>query len=321
MASPHVAGVVALMKSVAPGMTPAQLDALLTGGTITEDLGAPGRDNLYGNGLIDARAAVVEALDLGGDPPPTPIPTLVATPRAINFGSGLTSATLQLTIAGEGSLVVSSVTQDSPGWLSVSLENVDASGLGTYVLSVSRGGLGAGTYSAAVTAVSTANTVSVPVVMNVSDASAADTGFQFILLVDPNTLDTLAFQLLEPVNGRYDYSFDDVEPGTYVIIGGTDLDYNFFLCHGGEACGSYPTLEQPRAVDVDRDLVGLDFGSGYLAVISAQASGSGSPSDSSSTLPSRGIPRLDPESAGQKSLSGKRPRRRADAEGTDDVRR
>lgn len=42
MASPHVAGVVALMKALYPGLTPDTFDALQSGGYLTEDLGDSG---------------------------------------------------------------------------------------------------------------------------------------------------------------------------------------------------------------------------------------------------------------------------------------
>ena len=61
MASPHVAGVAALMKAVDPALTPAEFDALLSSGQLTTDLGAGGRDDVFGHGLIDARKAVEAA--------------------------------------------------------------------------------------------------------------------------------------------------------------------------------------------------------------------------------------------------------------------
>lgn len=54
MASPHTAGVVALMLS--SGVLPADARALLS--STSEDLGTAGHDVFYGNGLVDAQAAV-----------------------------------------------------------------------------------------------------------------------------------------------------------------------------------------------------------------------------------------------------------------------
>jgi serine protease len=56
MATPHVAGVAALIWSYFPGKTAAQIRAALT--STAEDLGAPGRDNSFGHGLIRAKNAL-----------------------------------------------------------------------------------------------------------------------------------------------------------------------------------------------------------------------------------------------------------------------
>lgn len=57
MATPHIAGVLALLKSFKPTATPAELvDALMSS---AEDLGESGKDNSYGNGLAQAYAAAL----------------------------------------------------------------------------------------------------------------------------------------------------------------------------------------------------------------------------------------------------------------------
>ena len=66
MATPHMAGVVALMKAVAPSLTPQKVAELLTSGALTDDLGAPGKDDQFGYGLINASKAVAAAAASGG---------------------------------------------------------------------------------------------------------------------------------------------------------------------------------------------------------------------------------------------------------------
>jgi subtilisin family serine protease len=61
MAGPHVAGVVALMRQAAPDLDVTTIKQVLMDTAI--DLGAPGDDNNYGNGLVDAYAAVSSVLD------------------------------------------------------------------------------------------------------------------------------------------------------------------------------------------------------------------------------------------------------------------
>ena len=58
-ASPYVAGVAALMMSANPTLSADQVETILQ--NTTRDLGSPGRDSIYGWGLVNADAAVQEA--------------------------------------------------------------------------------------------------------------------------------------------------------------------------------------------------------------------------------------------------------------------
>jgi subtilisin family serine protease len=63
MAAPHVTGVVALVLAADPSLSAAQLRDRLT--TFAVDLGAPGRDDLYGAGLLNARNSLTRTLAPG----------------------------------------------------------------------------------------------------------------------------------------------------------------------------------------------------------------------------------------------------------------
>ncbi len=103
MATPHVAGVAALMKSVYPDLTPAQFDDALTAGLLTDDLGAPGRDDQFGNGLINAQKAVAASVALANGAGTPVDPVLAVSPASINFGAFESTFDIELRNAGGGS--------------------------------------------------------------------------------------------------------------------------------------------------------------------------------------------------------------------------
>jgi serine protease len=265
MAAPHVAGVIALMKSVNPSLTPAQIDALLQAGLLTEDLGLPGRDDFYGRGLIDASAAVLAA----GAAPPDPDPALAVTPSGLNFGVVLAETEILLAKASPMPLSITSIDEDSGGWLSVTPIAVDGDGLGRYRVAVDRTGLAEGTYAASIAIVSSAGTTNVPVVMRVGGPITSDAGFHFVALVDAETLVPLDELGVAAVEGQYAFHFENVPEGDYLLVAGTDNDNDGYICDGGEACGAYPTLDVATPIRVDAELSEADFGTGFRQSIGA----------------------------------------------------
>jgi serine protease len=285
MAAPHVAGVAALMEAADPGLTPAEFDALLGSGALTNDLGTAGRDDVFGHGLIDARKAVEAAGASGSEDP-----LLLVNPSSLNFGATLTTATFQVSNGGGGTLTVTSVSEAEP-WLSVS----PSSGLGTYTVTVDRSGLGDGTYTGEIDVTSTqAGSATVTVVMSVSaNAADADAGYHYILVVNPDTFDTVAEFSAAAASGEYPYALDDVPSGTYLLFAGSDTDNDLFICGTGEACGAYPTLGRPELIQITTGRSDLDFVSGFLQTIETVA-----PSEAAPALPQRGFRRLAPRRVG-----------------------
>lgn len=268
MAAPLVAGVVALMKAIYPALTPEELDILLLNGSITEDIGAAGRDDQFGSGLIDAFGALVTAQNLaGGGVLPL---TLTVNPTVLNLGPQ-SAATLMVKKNGgnaDEQLLVNAVTTDVP-WLVISEENVGADKLGTYKVIVNRDQLIPGIYTATITVDADSPGVAdveVPVSMQVvTPIVGGNAGFHYVLLVDSETLE---FQAQDNVSfdigaGGYAYSFTNVPAGTYKIFAGTDSNNDFFIGDPGEAYGAYLTLDQPVAIEISQNRSGLDFKSNF----------------------------------------------------------
>ncbi|MEV6237000.1 S8 family serine peptidase [Lentzea sp. NPDC051838] len=111
MASPHVAGVAALLKSTNPTATPAQLRQLLA--TQADDLsctdtrcsGTTAKNNFFGEGRVDALAAV------GSEPPPGTSFENAADVNIPDNGAAVTS-----------SITVSGVTGNAPATLKVAVD-------------------------------------------------------------------------------------------------------------------------------------------------------------------------------------------------------
>ena len=278
MASPHVAGVVALMKSIHATLTPGEVDALIVAGQITEDISGDGelnRNDNYGYGLIDALKAVEQATVLAtGNPPPT---VLTVSPSIASIQSALSSIELTVGKNGSGAISVSSFNADT-AWATLSPVSIDVEGLGTYELNVDTTGLSDGVYTVLANFVSDVNsTVSATINVIVNSVNVSpDAGRIYVLLIDPITGDQVYFAEQDPANGEYSYSVTGVEPGDYYILAGSDLDNNLLICEAGESCGSYPTLEDAAVISVDSDMTNLDFNISFDQNLgSAQLFGSG----------------------------------------------
>jgi serine protease len=274
MATPHIAGVAALMKSVYSSLTPDEFVSALQSGAITEDLGVIGRDDQFGHGLIDALGAVLTAQQLaaGGALPDNPF--MAASPGSLNFGVSAVNVTLNLRNTGTGvtPLTITSVTNDSGGWLTHTAP-VGGGDLGDYTFSVDRSNLADNIYSATITIVSSVNTVTIPVIMQVTTIPTFDNvGLQYILLFDPVAQNTLEQASANPVNGSYSFRFDQILAGEYQIYAGTDLDNDGFICNEGEACGIYPNSTPDQTTFIlNQDLLGVDIITGFANLFTNSA--------------------------------------------------
>jgi serine protease len=266
--SPHVAGVVALMLGVNPSLSPADIDQLVsgthpeTGIQITRDLGTPGRDDLYGHGLIDASKAILAAQEVpGGGGSGEPESRLAISATVLDFDSYLTGLTFEISNAGSGVLNITDIASDQP-WLSVIPTEGNAPL--TVHLTVNRNGLSQGNYQGTVTITSDAAqgqaSATVEVFMTVGEVVFGNVGNIFVLLIDEANQQTVA-QVETDFSQGYAYSIGGISPGSFLVVAGTDRDEDGIICDIEDACGFYPLSV---TVNAGSDLSNLDFTIGEL---------------------------------------------------------
>jgi serine protease len=116
-AAAHVSGVAALVKSACPELTNAEIRSILE--TTAEDLGDPGYDQYYGNGMVDAYASVLAAIEACQEP--DIYVKKIALTRILNWaraeitikdtdGNNVQGATVSITWSGSVSSTATGVT-------------------------------------------------------------------------------------------------------------------------------------------------------------------------------------------------------------------
>ncbi len=253
MAAPHVAGVYALMKGEVPSITPGEFRNLLRNGALTEEVG-PAFE--YGAGLINALAAMDAALD-GNFPI-----TLGASPSALPFNSAVLSAELEFSVYPEGEPV--SITGVAAGVDWLNFGEVPADPSQSLVVSVDTSGLDDNKRYTTELVIDydpengPAGTLAVPVSLRLgTSADERDAGRHYVLLVSADgDRDTIEQVVVSASDAQYRFAFDQVEPGEYFLIAGTDIDNNGLICENGEACAEYPVNGLPEKIVIGDEPLG-----------------------------------------------------------------
>jgi serine protease len=278
MAAPHVSGVLALMKAVNPTLTSGDIEGYLMEGELTILPCAPGcnRTDQLGYGVLDAAKAVQAVLS--GAPPQllTSAPAVLSLTTEANVS---VSRTLELSPLGSYSVSITDVSV-SDDWFTVSPFPTDPFSNNTPAsleLTLVPENLQAGVSSRGSLVVTyqpdsgAQKTLTVPVIgQKITDQEARNAGRHFVLLVEPDpsgdTFETVGQAIVTASNGQYQFEFipddgeepqllNEVPPGVYFLVAGTDLDNDGLICHAGEACAEYPVAGLRQLIEVRENQV------------------------------------------------------------------
>lgn len=260
MAAPHVAGVAGLILATNPALTPDQVEAVLT--STATDLGTPGRDTSFGEGLVNAFAAVQQAA--GGS---SGAPVLAVGSANVLIDSATGSNTVPVANIGGMTLNVGApaVSTTSGGnWLSatrITIQSPVTSDTSAIRIDASGAGLPNGVYNGQVDVTSNGGSTSIGVSLAIGGGGSVQDSTVFVLAVNPDTLETAAQVVVQTGSGT-GYSFEGLPPANYIIVAGTDDNNDGFICDAGEPlCGAFPSLEGLVELTVieGENLTGLDF--------------------------------------------------------------
>jgi serine protease len=248
--APHMAGVLALMRSARPDLSEQTVRSWLTAGLLTT--GSSFEHQYYfGYGLLNARKALRAALGFPGIDDQSPA-RMVPSVYAHDFGIFDYEMEIDIVRRGAGTLVIESVEVDAV-WPEVHRRAVDSFGFGTYRVTVDRYAFPPGVYQASITFRAGDETLVIPIRMEtpiLDDTDRADD--HFVVLIDADTGDIVS-ELLAWRGygfGSYEFVHDSVPSGRYWLLASTDYDGDGVLCELGEACGIYPFVGAPLTVDV-----------------------------------------------------------------------
>ncbi|WP_191965195.1 S8 family serine peptidase [Marinobacter halotolerans] len=297
MAAPHVSGVIALMKEArATEGSGEMLDfdqvrGYLISGDLTQAScdGGCSRTNQLGYGVLDAAKAVQKVLS--GEA----TELLTSSAAVVNLATEsdlAVSQSLELAPLGDYTITIDSLEASDP-WFSVDPATGPSPATKTSPVqleltlnpeSLEAGASSRGTLLVGYTTQSgMSKTLNIPVIgQRITDQQARDAGRHFVLLVEPepdpvsNEFITVGQAVATVDQGRYQFEFvpddgqepqflNEIPPGDYILVAGTDLDNDGLICHSGEACAEYPVsgLRQTISVQENQPVTGLTMTTSY----------------------------------------------------------
>jgi serine protease len=259
-AAAQVSGVIALMLSVSPSLQPDQIEALLVDNA--EDLGAGGRDDQFGNGLIDAYWSVESAMNEAvGDPVLAIEPT-----QLLIDAASQKSRDASIRNRGGGLLTISAVTVATDGvggWLSASATGWgDRHKVASAIHVVADGlGLPSGLYRGTVTVESNGGTVPIHVTMSIGVAPSPPLNLPItVRALRADTGVVVQELLVNPAESLF-WTFAALPIGVYRFEASSDIDNDRVFGEAGEVAGAFGAdgSAQTATIYPNETTSGIDF--------------------------------------------------------------
>ncbi|PVY70678.1 serine protease [Tamilnaduibacter salinus] len=252
VATPHVSGVIALMQQSSLAergrrLSLAEFMTHLRNGRLTSRDDSFYSPSEYGEGLMDAvKATDAAGLSFNG--------VIVGNPASFRFNGSVTTSETTLSVLPEtdSEAVLPTASVASPSWLDVSKDESLNGETVTLVATINnrRQAEQDEVTVSYENAEGNSRTLNIPVNVQLGDpVNARDAGRHYVLLVSADgERETVAQQVVTASGGSYAFAFDDVEPGEYFLVAGSDVDNDGNICDNGEACAEYPTNGLPEPV-------------------------------------------------------------------------
>ena len=249
MASPHVAGVAALLKGVRPSLSTADVRDILTAtaAPLTDSSCKPG----CGGGLVDAAAALATLAT-----PVEPDFSLALSPAAVSLSAAApTTVTVLVSRSGNLAGAVAFSISGLPGGLSASFAPSSTTGDSVELTLTAAADL-SGKYTLQVQGVSGGVSKTVPLSVSVAGQEPPEPtvdiagAYVFACPVSNTkcTVNKLPFTQIETGGLSADYTIPNVPAGNYHVFGWNDLNGNGQV-DNGEPFGSFPTSGTPQTIN------------------------------------------------------------------------
>ena len=240
MASPHVAGAIAVLYALVPNLQPFQIDGLLADGHLTDDIGDTGKDDEYGFGALNLQKAVNRIIDDEG----LDFTYGTIDINSLNFGLDVDSYQFNVNKIGDGELSVSELETNIPSAISINEVNVDSDGFGSYSVSVDRSSLPDGLYQGNIQVTfSNENSASFSVSFQVgADRERIYIPSVYIALYNDDG-DFVLGGSLEMTDGVINFIANDVPLDNYYFGFSTTIDR--FIFDPAEFLNYYPDASSP----------------------------------------------------------------------------